>query len=723
MSYKEKIITFLKSNTFRNFFMFMLFTIIAPIVLSSQNVFFQQIIENGVSKQDIVAQKNITVVDTIRTEQHKKDVARKIEPILTQANDDFIKVNLTTLRNTIVKIRESQASNDKKFNEISVLFDSPRSSQKTALVDFLLNSDLESFNKLFSRAQNTLDTVLNIGITAEDFEKDKITSIIEKGMYQSIPRGQARMITSILNQVIVPNLIVDEFATEIARRNAQNSVKPYEVTFKQGDTIVFAGEQITKVKSDALREAGYNVLEINYIGIAGIFFLIALSTAMFLLYLKCFEKNFLEPNYLRLFAFLAIFISLFPVVLPTGFSPYIIPFPAFMIIMAIFANPRVALFAANLILINIAVGMHYGVEMIAAFLLLNTFAMITVYNHKFTRRNDMIIIGFKIAVAGGVILACLYLLEKFLMNIDNALILTDISYIMLNSFVIGGLLTLGFLPVLEKLFQMISPYGLVELADQNQQLLKDLQLKAPGTYNHSMMVAYLCEAAAEAIGANPLLAKVGAIYHDVGKLKRPMFFVENQSSYGIENPHNNCSPKFSKMLITAHPKDGVELAKDNGLPSIINNFILQHHGTGLVSYFYKQAVAEEGADNVPEEQFRYPGPKPNSKETAILMIADAVESTVRANKASSAEEIDAIIDRIIRERINDGQLSDAPITLKDLSTIAAVMSRILRGIHHERIKYQQDLVNELDRNKAAVQTIDKDLEAKIQELESKRDEH
>ncbi len=723
MSYKEKIITFLKSNTFRNFFMFMLFTITMTIVLSSQNFFFQQIIENGVSKQDIVAQKNITVVDTIRTEQHKKDVARKIEPILTQANDDFIKVNLTTLRNTIVKIRESQASNDKKFNEISVLFDSPRSSQKTALVDFLLNSDLESFNKLFSRAQNTLDTVLNIGITAEDFEKDKITSIIEKGMYQSIPRGQARMITSILNQVIVPNLIVDEFATEIARRNAQNSVKPYEVTFKQGDTIVFAGEQITKVKSDALREAGYNVLEINYIGIAGIFFLIALSTAMFLLYLKCFEKNFLEPNYLRLFAFLAIFISLFPVVLPTGFSPYIIPFPAFMIIMAIFANPRVALFAANLILINIAVGMHYGVEMIAAFLLLNTFAMITVYNHKFTRRNDMIIIGFKIAVAGGVILACLYLLEKFLMNIDNALILTDISYIMLNSFVIGGLLTLGFLPVLEKLFQMISPYGLVELADQNQQLLKDLQLKAPGTYNHSMMVAYLCEAAAEAIGANPLLAKVGAIYHDVGKLKRPMFFVENQSSYGIENPHNNCSPKFSKMLITAHPKDGVELAKDNGLPSIINNFILQHHGTGLVSYFYKQAVAEEGADNVPEEQFRYPGPKPNSKETAILMIADAVESTVRANKASSAEEIDAIIDRIIRERINDGQLSDAPITLKDLSTIAAVMSRILRGIHHERIKYQQDLVNELDRNKAAVQTIDKDLEAKIQELESKRDEH
>ena len=194
------------------------------------------------------------------------------------------------------------------------------------------------------------------------------------------------------------------------------------------------------------------------------------------------------------------------------------------------------------------------------------------------------------------------------MNVDNNLIFNDIKYLFLNASIIGGFLTLGCLPVLEKVFQMISSYGLVEYADQNQQLLKDLQLKAPGTYNHSMMVAYLCEAAAEAIGANPLLAKVGAIYHDVGKLKRPMFFVENQSSYGIENPHNNCSPKFSKMLITAHPKDGVELAKNSGLPAIINNFILQHHGTGLVSYFYNQAVAQEGAENVVEEQFRYAGP-------------------------------------------------------------------------------------------------------------------
>ena len=723
MTYRQRIFDFLKSNDFRNLLCFIFFSAVMTVIISSQNFFFQQIIENGVSKQDIVAQKNITVVDTIRTEQHKKEVARRIDPILTQANDDFIRVNLTSLRNTILKIRGSNISDAKKMEQISVLFDISRSADKASLIEFLAKSDVDSYNKLFSRAQNTLDTMLNIGITAEDFEQDKIKDVIQKSMYQSIPRGHAKMITAILNQIIVPNLIVDEVATNIAKQNAQNSVKPYEVTFKKGDLIVFKGEEVGKLKKDALREAGYNVLEINYIGIAGIFFLVAFSTSMFLLYLKSFEKQFFEAGYLRLLAFMSMVVALVSVVLPTGFSPYIIPFPAFMIIMSIFTNPRIALFAANLILANLAIGLHYGIEVVAAFVLLNAFSMIAVSNNKFSKRNDMIFIGFKIAVAGGLILACIYTLECFLMNIDNALIISDIGYIILNAFGIGGFLTLGCLPVLEKVFRMISPYGLVELADQNQQLLKDLQLKAPGTYNHSMMVAYLCEAAAEAVGANPLLAKVGAIYHDVGKLKRPMFFVENQSSYGIENPHNNCSPKFSKMLITAHPKDGVELAKDNGLPAIINNFILQHHGTGLVTYFYNQAVAQEGAENVVEEQFRYSGPKPNTKETAILMIADAVESAVRAIKASSAEEIDSVIERIIKERLNDGQLSEAPLTLKDLSLIASTMSRIIRGIHHERIKYQQDLVNELDKNRNAVKTIDKDLEAKIQELESKRDEH
>ena len=274
------------------------------------------------------------------------------------------------------------------------------------------------------------------------------------------------------------------------------------------------------------------------------------------------------------------------------------------------------------------------------------------------------------------------------------------------------------IPLFEKMFNIITPYGLAELADHNQPLLKQLLRDAPGTYHHSLMVSNLCEAAAEAIGANPVLARVGAFYHDIGKLQRPLFFIENQSYFGIDNPHKNHSPRVSKMLITAHPKDGVEYAKKAGLPPIINNFILQHHGEGLVSYFYNEAVKQEGAENVKEEQFRYPGPKPNMKETAILMLADAIESAVRSFKNPTSEDIENIIDKIIVERLNDGQLSDSPLTLHDIKVIASTFSRILRGMQHERIKYQE-LDEKLKDNKINIPSklLDEDLENKIKQLE------
>ena len=176
------------------------------------------------------------------------------------------------------------------------------------------------------------------------------------------------------------------------------------------------------------------------------------------------------------------------------------------------------------------------------------------------------------------------------------------------------------------------------------------------------------------------------------------------------------------MVITAHTKDGVELAKEYGLPSIINDFILQHHGEGIAKYFYNQALAEEGSENVKEEQFRYTGPKPNSKETAILMIADAVESAVRAMKGATSEEIGNIINKIITERLDDGQLEDSPLTLKDIKIIATTFNRVLRGMQHDRIKYQEDIAKEFKKNKIDIpaQALDSDLENKIKELEASK---
>lgn len=724
----EKILDFISSKNFRNGFFFVLFTALMTLAISSQNYFFQKVIENGISKKDIVAQRDIKVIDTKKTEQHKKEVIQNVEPIITQAEDEFITTNLQTLRNSVLKIREKDISEDTKRDELKVLFDE---SGKQGLVDFLLKSSDNDLHIVFEKAQVTLASVLNLGISSKDFENNRVEAIIRKNIPSNVPRYQATLITGVLNQVIVPNLVVDEFATEIAKKNAQNSVKPYEVVFKKGQKIVFEGEPVTKLKRDALRAAGYNVLEVNWGGILGMFLLISFFTFVFLQYEKNYEKPYYNAKYMTIMGSFTFALGMISALLPTGFSPYIMPIPAYTILLSIFTTPRNAFFASTIVLAIIAIGMHWNPEVIAVFMLLNTVVMTAMSKLKFSKRSDLLLVSAKISFVSVLISGGIYFLEKFMMDIDNILIMQDLGYLLINCFVISGILTLGALPIIENMFKIMTPYGLAELADHNQELLKRLMQEAPGTFNHSLTVSHMCENAAEAIGANPVLARVGAMYHDIGKLLRPMFFVENQSFYGIENPHNSCTPRFSKMLITAHPKDGLELAKDAHLPQVIHNFILQHHGTSLVSYFYNEALKEEGAENVKEEQFRYPGPKPNMKETAILMIADAVESAVRAAKNPSNEEIDAIINKIIKERLSDGQLSDSPLTLRDIKIVGETFSRMLRGMHHKRIKYHDDLVQEFGKNSQQTQdlipkpiiakpTLDADLDAKVKELENKK---
>lgn len=700
---------------------FLLFTLIMTTVIASQNFFFQGIIENGISKKDIIAQKTLTVVDVKRTEQHRKEVGQKVDPILTPAEDNFIKNNLETLQNSIWQIRKKNVDIATKKEELSLLFDITDNAKTEFIINFLLKSEDSALREVFEKSSLTLQNILSKGITEKDFERNNIDNIILNNLVSNVSRRQISVISALLSEIIVPNLVIDEFATEIARKNAENSVKPYEITFQKGDKIVFEGEPVTRLKRDALRQAGYNVYELNWQGLLAIFALVVIATIIFINYMKFFEKRFLEARYMSLMAVLSLILAGIAVVIPTGFSPYVLPIPAYVMLLAIFTNPRVAFVAITVLLTVLTVGMQYTSQFIVTFMLLSLAAMVTISQIRYSRRFDLIKAGFLISVTGFIIVFAIYLLERCLIDVSSTLILKNSLFIILNG-IISAMLALGTLPLFESLFKIITPYGLAELADHNQPLLKRLQFEAPGTYHHSLMVSNLCEAAAEAIGANPVLARVGAFYHDIGKLKRPLFFVENQSYFGIENPHTKLNPRLSKMVITAHPKDGVEFSKEYGLPAVINNFILQHHGEGLASYFYNQAVKEEGIENVKEEQFRYTGPKPNMKETAILMIADAVESAVRSLKNPSSEEIENIIDKIIVERLNDGQLADSPLTLHDIKVIAATFSRILRGMQHNRIKYQENIEEELRKNKINMPSkiLDEDLENKIKQLEDKQ---
>jgi hypothetical protein len=254
---------------------------------------------------------------------------------------------------------------------------------------------------------------------------------------------------------------------------------------------------------------------------------------------------------------------------------------------------------------------------------------------------------------------------------------------------ICGPLMVGLLPFIEQLFDIETDLSLLELGDMSHTLLKQLAQRAPGTYNHSISVASLAESAAESIGANGLLVRVGACFHDIGKMFKPNYFVENQMPGA--NRHDALQPELSTLVIIAHVKDGADLAKQHNIPQRIIDFIEQHHGTTLVEYFYHQAIKEnEGnkdIEEVSETQFRYPGPKPQTKESAILMIADAVESATRALREPTSSRIQTLVDQIAMKKLLDGQFDECELTLVELDAIKQSLIKNLNAIHHGRIKY------------------------------------
>lgn len=700
-----------------NFIAVLSFVFVAFIItgiLSSRYFSYQNIAENGISKRQIKAKKTIEVVDTLRTDTIKRDIASKIRPVVMPVDEQLIKTSLFALKENVEKVRNSKLSNEQKEGLLADIFDIPDNQKENIAIKYLLTAPEYSVTNIFQTANQVLDHHFKVGITENEIEYySNDTSII--GVIGQRPNPlYLKTVSTIIDQVLFPNIMIDDYATDIARKNAKSMVRPYMVTFKKGSVIIEAGEALTQVKKDALKKAGYNPFELNKSGVFGIFLLTCLAIGCFLVYVKKFEKQYLSYRYMSIIASLVIvLVYLCMVISSSQFTNYLMPFGSLTLILAVFTNPVFALVVTFLMLALLSSTLFLSPGLIAAFIFGTVVAAYSVSNICYTKRFDLIKCGFYIGLALFVSALVASILD------DQADFVTAFLAFLLNGMVAGGV-ALGVIPLIESVFKIVTPYGLIELADHNQTLLSNLQYKAPGTYHHSLMVANLCEAAAEAIGANPILARVGAFYHDIGKLKRPLFFIENQSYFGIENPHTKLNPRLSKMVITSHTKDGVELAKEYGLPQVIIDFIQRHHGEALAGHFYSQAVQLEGKENVQEEQFRYPGPKPNIKEIAILMLADAVESAVRSLKNPSAEEIENMINRIITERLNDGQLSESPLTLRDIKVIAITFNRILRGMQHDRIKYQN--LNDLeDKNKIKLcQSKEEKLEKRIQKKQMQK---
>lgn len=417
--------------------------------------------------------------------------------------------------------------------------------------------------------------------------------------------------------------------------------------------------------------------------LAGLGLLLATELLLLGLYVRRFEKRVWETRSRQLMvaSLLVLFMAVDRVSVLTSLSPLIVPMSALGMLGTLMLRSRLAVILVVIASVNlVAVGAGDPQYVITALFggLVGAFLVTSV-----SQRRDLLRAGLLAALVVTVTAVASSQIEATSWARAASATLWG-----MGNGAVAIVVTVGLLTIYELIFNLPTPLKLLELADPTRPLLKDLMIKAPGTYNHSIIMGNIAETAAEAIGANQLLARVGAYYHDIGKLNRPDYFIENQ--FHVENPHDRLTPSLSRLAIAAHVKDGVRLARDEGLPQEIIDIIKEHHGTTVLSYFYHKARVEAGEGVVDESEFRYAGHKPTSRESAIIMLADSVEAAVRAQKNPSMRNIKAVIGEIFSQRLRDGQLSESQMVFGDLEKVRRVFEKCLRGFGATRIPYPDD---------------------------------
>lgn len=400
-----------------------------------------------------------------------------------------------------------------------------------------------------------------------------------------------------------------------------------------------------------------------------VFFILGILSYLWILQ----DKRKYNVRHFVLIILLLLFVS--KLILEYKLSAYLIPICAIgMLVTLLFNNLHIAFL--TIIISSILVGLFIKSDLYLLLIFLISGISSVLLSFRARRRSQII----KAGIAVGIIQAvCVLIVNEFNAVDLKRMVLPSI----LNGF-LSSIFVLGVLPIFEYLFGVLTNISLLELTDFNQPILKKLTLEAPGTYHHSLIVGNLAEAACNAIGANSLLARVGAYYHDIGKLTNPEYFSENQQR---TSKHDNLSPNLSKTVIMNHVKEGIALAKKYRLNPIISNFISEHHGTSIVYYFYRRAQETENQDNLKEDTFRYPGPKPKTPEAAIVLLADSVEAATRALEEHTPAKIQETVHKIINNKFIDGQLDECDLTLKDLEKIAKVFTHLLNVAYHVRVEY------------------------------------
>tara|TARA_B100000482_G_scaffold192296_1_gene179884 strand:- start:3223 stop:5547 length:2325 start_codon:yes stop_codon:yes gene_type:complete len=501
-------------------------------------------------------------------------------------------------------------------------------------------------------------------------------------------------------EFMIPNLVYDKETTERRQNASLDRVPRSKGIVLKDEMIVNANQRITEEDLQKLQSLAVEISKENrtlgikdsIITYIGRLLIIGILISYFFTFLLIYRSHIFEKwQLLLVIAFIYVFIIVIAniFVYQLDFSEFLIPVTVAAMLLTILFDARIGFMGTTSIVLLVGIMIGNDLEFIVTGLFMSSIAMYTV--RRIRTRSKFITAIF--SLMGASIIAVLS--HGLFMGHSVSTMGVDLTYLLVNS-IFAPIITYGLIIILEVSFGITTDLSLIELLDFNHPLLKRLQQEANGTFNHSVVVGNLAEACADAINARSLLCRVGAYYHDLGKMERPEYYIENQ--FMGDNKHDSLTPAMSAKIIRKHVIDGLKLAKDYGLPKLVSDFIPMHHGTSRVEYFYRMALeaAKDTNEKVDDSAYRYPGPKPNTKETGILMICEAVEAAVRSIKEPDILKIDTMVDKVIKGRLNDGQLDECPLTLDDLRKIKGTvdgnsgMLPVLRGIYHIRIEYPED---------------------------------
>ncbi len=668
------------------FLLFCGFILLAQLIPILQDFSEPPLRIGDVAPYDIHAPSALTYPSEILTARQQDAAASEVPLVYSPADTNIARQQLEALRNTLAYINTVRAdgfsTQELKISDLAGIEYAQLS--RDTIVD-ILSLSASSWLGISQEATTVLDQVMR-----EPIREGQLISVDQKIptlVSLSFPEDQSAIITALVQAFVVPNSLYDGQATEAARQQARSSVVPITRSFMTNEIIIQGGKVITSTDFEALQQFGLSQPNNRWQDIVSSLGLTLITAAIFIIYYRRNPEVFTGSMGIRKLTLLITLFLLFLVIariLIPGHAviPYVYPVMGFALTISTLFSADLALITVIPLAYLIPIGLPDAQVLTIYYLLASLFGVFVL--RKAERLTSFFWAGAAIA-ASGTIVAIAY---RIIQPTADWVGITTLALAATINGIASASIGLIFHYFLSPFIGKTSHLQLIELSRPDNPLQQLLLRNAPGTYQHSLVLANLVEQAAETIGADATLSRVGALYHDIGKLLNPFFFIENQPPGNI-NPHNDLDPKTSAATIIRHVADGLELGRKYRLPKQLLDFIAQHHGTTITRYQYTRELVLAGMNKnaVDEDKFRYPGPRPSTREIALLMLADTCEARMRAEKPKDEDELNTMIKSVVKDKLELGELDETQLTLRDLDKIIDSFTSTLRGVFHPRIQY------------------------------------